>query len=68
MIHPRTILIVLDSVGIGALPDAHLYGDTGTNTLGNIAKNYSDFEIPNLIKLGLGNIDPSNVLEKNTKP
>ena len=34
----KAILIVLDSVGIGEMPDAHKYGDVGSNTLGNIAK------------------------------
>lgn len=51
----RIFLVVLDSVGIGALPDAHLYGDEGSNTLGNIAEQV-DLELPHLAKLGLGNI------------
>ncbi|MEA4847512.1 MAG: phosphopentomutase, partial [Clostridiaceae bacterium] len=38
----RIILIVMDSVGIGELPDAGRYGDSGSNTLGNIAKNIKD--------------------------
>ena len=60
----RVILIVLDSVGIGSLPDAHLYGDEGSNTLGHIAESYPDFKLPNLIELGLGNIDENNALPK----
>ncbi len=64
----RVILIVLDSVGIGELPDADLYGDVGSNTLGNIAKNYPSLHIPNLTKLGLGNIDRSNTLPKTHNP
>lgn len=64
----RVILIVLDSVGIGELPDAHLYNDKGSNTLGNIAKSYPDLKIPNLISLGLGNIDMSNDLPKSDSP
>jgi phosphopentomutase len=64
----RVILIVLDSVGIGYLPDAHLYGDEGSNTLGHIAENYSTLHIPNLIRLGLGNIDPTNSLPKTDTP
>lgn len=48
----RVFLIVLDSVGIGALPDAHLYGDEGTNTLLSCHKT-GLLEIPNMIKLGL---------------
>ncbi|NLC77355.1 MAG: phosphopentomutase [Clostridia bacterium] len=53
----RVMLIVLDSVGVGALPDAHLYGDEGSNTLGNIARRVK-LALPNLGKLGLGNIVP----------
>jgi phosphopentomutase len=64
----RVILIVLDSVGIGALPDADNYGDTGSNTLGHIAELYPDLSLPNLIKLGLGNIDSANQLQKTTNP
>lgn len=53
----RVILIVMDSVGIGALPDAGAYGDEGSNTLGNIAARVEDFKLENLEALGLGNID-----------
>ncbi len=51
----RVIWIVLDSVGIGEMPDAAEYGDTGSDTLGNIARK-RPLKIPNLAKLGLGNI------------
>lgn len=64
----RVILIVMDSVGIGALPDAADFGDEGANTLGHIAENYPGFDIPNMIKMGLGNIDPANALKKIEKP
>lgn len=57
----RVILIVLDSVGIGHLPDAHLYKDEGSHTLGHIAKNYPGFHIPNLMSLGLGHIEGSQL-------
>ncbi len=53
----RVIIIVLDSAGIGELPDAAEYGDEGSNTLGNIAAAVPGFSLPNLEKLGLGNID-----------
>jgi len=53
----RAIIIVLDSVGIGELPDAADYGDIGSNTLGNIAAAVKGFSLPNLEKLGLGCID-----------
>ncbi|HHY16606.1 MAG TPA: phosphopentomutase [Firmicutes bacterium] len=52
----RVFLVVLDSVGIGALPDAHLYGDEGSNTLGNIARVLGRLELPNLGRLGIGNL------------
>jgi len=54
----RAILIVLDSVGIGEMPDAHLYGDVGSHTLGNIAEAVKGMDIPNLEALGLANIEP----------
>ncbi|GAA0115954.1 phosphopentomutase [Clostridium senegalense] len=52
----KVTLIVLDSVGVGELPDAKEYGDVGTNTLGNISKVVEEFSLPNLQKLGIGNI------------
>jgi phosphopentomutase len=64
----RVILIVLDSVGIGELPDADLYHDKGSNTLGNIAKYYPNLYLPNLTAMGLGNIDLHNLLPKTTAP
>lgn len=51
----RVVWIVLDSVGIGAMPDAAEYGDEGSDTLGNIAKQRA-LQLPNLLRLGLGNI------------
>jgi phosphopentomutase len=53
----RVIWIVLDSVGIGAMPDAADFGDVGSDTLGNIAQRYS-LRLPSLMRLGLGNIKP----------
>ena len=52
----KAILIVLDSVGIGALPDAAAYGDAGADTLGHII-NTCHPQLPNLMAMGLGNID-----------
>lgn len=52
----RVIIIVLDSVGVGALPDAGKYGDEGSNTLGNTAHAVGGLKLPNLEALGLGNI------------
>jgi phosphopentomutase len=53
----RAIWIVLDSVGIGAMPDAGAYGDEGSDTLGNIARQ-RHLKLPNLCRLGLANIKP----------
>ena len=52
----RVTLIVLDSVGAGELPDAHIFDDEGSNTLGNMAKAVGEMNLPNMGKLGLGNI------------
>ncbi|MHC1737105.1 MAG: phosphopentomutase [Ignavibacteriaceae bacterium] len=51
-------LIVLDGVGVGELPDASMYGDSGSNTLANIANAIEGFSLPNLQRLGTGNIIP----------
>ena len=51
----RIVLLVLDSVGIGAAPDAEKYGDGGSNTLGNMAAALGGLDLPNLGLLGLGN-------------
>ena len=52
----RAIVIVLDSLGIGALPDAAAFGDEGSNTLGHILERMPDLRIPNLRALGLGRL------------
>jgi phosphopentomutase len=52
----RVILIVLDSAGIGALPDAPAYSDEGANTLGNLYLARGHLKVPNLSLLGLGNL------------
>lgn len=52
----RFFLIVLDSFGIGELPDAHLWHDEGSNTLGAI-RNHPNFKCPELERMGLFNID-----------
>jgi phosphopentomutase len=52
----RVVLLVLDSVGCGELPDAAAYGDQGSNTLGNLARRVGGMQLPNLGRLGLGNV------------
>jgi phosphopentomutase len=63
----RIIWIVLDSVGIGALPDAADYEDTGRDTLGHIAKS-RPLAVPNLVSLGLANIAPLAHLAPPARP
>ncbi|MFU0825814.1 phosphopentomutase [Clostridium sp.] len=64
----RVIWIVLDSVGMGALPDAEKYGDVGANTIGNISKALGGLNIPNMERLGLGNIDGIVGVNKTDRP
>jgi len=52
----RVVLIVIDSVGIGAMPDAPQWGDAGSDTVGNIARARGGLHLPNLGRLGLGNL------------
>ena len=55
--YQRIFVVVLDSLGIGAMPDSEEYGDIGVDTLGHIAEKM-DLHIPNLQKLGLANLHP----------
>lgn len=64
----RFVLIVLDSVGVGALPDAHEYGDEGSNTLANTANKVGGLDMPNLQAWGLGNIIPINGVAPSDSP
>ena len=63
----RVFWIVLDSFGIGELPDAADFGDEGSNTLASCAKS-GKLNIPNMISLGLGNIDGVSCIEKAENP
>ncbi len=63
----RIFLIVLDSFGIGAMPDAPAFGDVGVNTLASCAGS-RELHIPNLIAAGLGNIDGVTCLPRADKP
>lgn len=53
----RIFLVVMDSVGIGAMPDASSFGDEGAHTLGHIAQKMNGLNLPHLQKLGLGNVE-----------
>lgn len=61
----RVILIVMDSVGIGELPDAEKYGDVGASTLNHIAERVPSLSLPNLCCLGLTAIDGVKIPDKN---
>ena len=63
----RIFLIVLDSCGIGAMPDAEKFGDVNVNTLAACATS-AKLQIPNMIKAGLGNIDGVSCLPKAENP
>ncbi|RNB81553.1 phosphopentomutase [Brevibacillus fluminis] len=64
----RIFLIVMDSVGIGELPDAPAFHDEGANTLGHIAQRVEGFALPHLARLGLGNIAPLHNVPAEAKP
>jgi len=66
--YKRVFLIVMDSVGIGEAPDAELYNDKGADTLGHIAEHLGGLHLPNLAKLGLGNIREIKGVPKTDKP
>ena len=54
----RVFVVVMDSLGVGAMPDSADFGDIGVNTLGHISESVDTFKIPNLQKLGMANIIP----------
>lgn len=63
----RVFLIVLDSVGIGEMPDAEKYGDKGSNTMRACARN-ENFHVPNMKKMGLFNIDGMGYIKEEENP
>ena len=67
-LYKRIFVIVADSLGVGALPDAASYGDLGTNTLEHIANRVNQFRAPFLEKLGLGNLINSKRLKSVDSP
>lgn len=64
----RAIIIVLDSVGVGEMPDAPAYGDAGSNTLGRTAEAVGGLSLPNLGRLGIGNITPIKGVPPGNNP
>ena len=64
----RILLIILDSLGAGELPDASEYGDQGAFTLQHISETAEDFQLPNLEQMGIGNIVKLKGVSKIEKP
>jgi len=64
----KAVLLVLDGVGIGEMPDAAEYGDSRSDTLGNTAKAVGGLILPNMQKLGLGNIHPIQGIDPVVSP
>jgi phosphopentomutase len=60
----RAVILILDGVGIGEAPDAAAYGDSGSDTLGNVARACGGLRLPRLERFGLGNIRPLAGLER----
>ena len=56
--YKRVFVIVIDSLGIGAMPDGEQFGDVGVNTLGHISESVESFQIPTLQKLGIAGLTP----------
>lgn len=68
MRYKRIFVIVIDSLGIGAMPDSEKFGDIGVNTLGHISEAVDTFNIPNLQKLGLANLTSLKQVEAVESP
>jgi phosphopentomutase len=64
----RAAILVLDGVGIGAAPDAAEYGDSGSDTLGNLARAVGGMHLPNLAAAGLGHIAPIAGVDPTLRP
>lgn len=64
----RVFVVVLDSFGIGAMPDSEKFGDKGVDTFSHIAKEVPMINIPNLVKLGLANLHPVNEIKPVEAP
>ena len=62
------IILILDGVGIGEMPDSHLYKDEGSNTLANTAREVGGLNLPNLQSLGLGNISKIKGIDEVENP
>ena len=66
--YKRVFVIVMDSLGMGAMPDAEKFGDVGVDTLGHISQKMDTFTIPNLQKLGMANLKTLKQVSPVEKP
>lgn len=66
--YKRVFTIVIDSLGVGAMPDSEKYGDVGVDTLGHIAESVESFNIPNLQKMGISNLHKVKHVDEVSKP
>lgn len=66
--YQRIFVVVIDSLGIGAMPDSEQFGDVGVNTLGHISEAADVFSIPNLRRLGLANLIPLKQVPPDPAP
>ena len=66
--YSRIFVVVMDSLGIGAMKDSGDFGDVGVNTLGHISESVDTFEIPNLKRLGMANLCPLKQVEPEREP
>ena len=66
--YERIFVIVLDSLGIGAMPDSEKFGDVGVDTFGHILDKMGSLEIPNLKKLGMLNLHPAGNMHPEEHP
>lgn len=66
--YKRVFVIVMDSLGVGPMPDSEKFGDVGVNTLQHISESVDTFTIPNLKRLGLANLCPLKQVEPEEKP
>lgn len=64
----RIVCLVADGFGVGAAPDAGEYGDEGSDTLGHIAQSVGGLKLPNLEKLGIGNLGTFSGIQPNDSP
>ncbi len=66
--YKRVFVVVIDSLGIGEMPDSKEYGDIKVDTLGHIAKSVKTFNIPNMERMGISNLHKIDHVEKVENP